>query len=161
MSPVATGAQDEVAYAPTVFVEYDDLTMEHEPVPDEFGIGGLGVWLVTIGVTVLVAFADVIAVSPGTIGLLTGAALLVATGYCAIIVRYRDRWAAVIAPPLAFLVASLTAGQLALPGRGTTLTREAIMITSTLSLNVAWICGSVLLALLITGIKGLRRRSRP
>lgn len=144
-----------------MFVEYDDYTMEQEPVAAEFGIGGLGVWLVTIGVTVLVAFADVIAVSPGTIGWLTGAALLVSTGYCAIIVRYRDRWTAVIAPPLAFLVATAAAGQLALPNQGTGLTREIIMLTGTLALNVAWICGSVLLALLITGIKGLRRRSQP
>lgn len=113
------------------------------------GIRALGVWLVVIGVTVVVAFGDALVVGRNGLGWVTGIALLLASIYGAIVVRREDYVVAVIAPPIAFFLATLTAGQLTLLPSGSFLLRESLMIVTTLGNNAAWIFGSTLAALAI------------
>lgn len=123
------------------------------------GVRATGVWLVVIGVTVVMGFADALAVGQTQLGWLTGIALLAASIYGALVVRREDAIIAVIAPPLAFFLATITAGQLTLPPTGDLLVREAFMIVTTLGANAIWIFGSTIIALVIVLVR--RRRSAP
>ena len=62
------------------------------------------------------------------------------------------------APPLAFLVATLTAGQLTLGATGKWLEREGFMIFKSLAVNAPWILASTVVALVIVLV---RRRRTP
>ncbi|MFN8147885.1 MAG: DUF6542 domain-containing protein [Candidatus Nanopelagicales bacterium] len=115
------------------------------------GLTYSGVMVVVIAATVLVAFLE--AVVRKEIGWLTGLALLVSTVYAAVFVRRADIWAAVVAPPLAFLVATLTAGQLTLGATGKWLEREGFMIFKSLAVNAPWILASVVVALVIVLVR--------
>ena len=123
------------------------------------GIRASGVWAVVIGVTVVFAFADALAVGRTSLGWLTGLALLCASIYGAIMVRRDDYIIAVIAPPIAFFIATITAGQLTLPAGGDLLVSEALMIVTTLGTNAAWIFGSTLVALAIVLFRRARAKS--
>ncbi|MFZ9986617.1 MAG: DUF6542 domain-containing protein [Candidatus Nanopelagicales bacterium] len=123
------------------------------------GMRASGVWLVVIGVTVVMGFADALVVGRTQLGWLTGVSLLAASIYGALVVRRQDAIIAVIAPPLAFFVATITAGQLTLPTTGGLLVQEAFMIVSTLGANAAWVFGSTIVALVIVLVR--RRRSAP
>ena len=123
------------------------------------GVRATGVWLVVIGVTVVMGFADALVVGRTQLGWLTGISLLAASVYGALVVRREDAIIAVIAPPLAFFLATITAGQLTLPPTGDLLVREAFMIITTLGANAAWIFGSTIVALVIVLMR--RRRSAP
>jgi hypothetical protein len=72
-------------------------------------------------------------------------------------VRPIDLWVAVIAPPLAFLVATLTAGQIS-PTSGTSLTGRAATVFVTLGLNAPWIIGATMLALVIVLVRRARAK---
>ena len=121
------------------------------------GIRASGVWLVVIGVTVLVAFADVVVV--GAVNWITGLALVAASIYGAFMVRMADWPIAVIAPPLAMFLAVITAGQLTLGPVTDLLVNEALMIVITLGNNVLWIFGATIAALVIVLIRRSRSRS--
>ena len=123
------------------------------------GVRATGVWLVVIGVTVVMGFADALVVGQTQLGWLTGVSLLAASVYGALVVRREDAIIAVIAPPLAFFLATITAGQLTLPPTGDLLVREAFMIVTTLGANAPWIFGSTIVALVIVLVR--RRRSAP
>jgi hypothetical protein len=120
--------------------------------------GGLtwsGVAVVVVLGTVLVAFAD--AVINNSLGILTGIALLVTSVYCALLVRPADIWAAVIMPPLGFLAAALTAGQLTLDSAGSLVVREGYMLLKTLAQGAPWIIGTTAVCLVIVLVR--RRRT--
>lgn len=121
------------------------------------GVRPAGVWLVVIGVTVVMGFADALVVGRTQLGWLTGISLLAASIYGALVVRREDAIIAVIAPPLAFFLATITAGQLTLPPTGDLLVREAFMIITTLGANAIWVFGSTFVALAIVLVR--RRRS--
>ncbi|MFZ8910429.1 MAG: DUF6542 domain-containing protein [Candidatus Nanopelagicales bacterium] len=121
------------------------------------GVRPAGVWLVVIGVTVVMGFADALVVGRTQLGWLTGISLLAASIYGALVVRREDAIIAVIAPPLAFFLATVTAGQLTLPPTGDLLVREAFMIITTLGANAIWVFGSTFVALAIVLVR--RRRS--
>ncbi len=123
------------------------------------GVRATGVWLVVLGVTVVMGFADALVVGKTQLGWLTGVSLLAASVYGALVVRREDAIIAVIAPPLAFFLATITAGQLTLPPTGDLLVREAFMIVTTLGANAPWIFGSTIAALVIVLVR--RRRSAP
>ena len=122
------------------------------------GVRPAGVWLIVVGVTVVMGFADALVVGRTQLGWLTGISLLAASIYGALVVRREDAIIAVIAPPLAFFLATITAGQLTLPPTGDLLVREAFMIITTLGANAIWVFGSTLVALAIVLVR--RRRSR-
>ena len=123
------------------------------------GVRATGIWLVVIGITVVMGFADALVVGQTQLGWLTGVSLLAASVYGALVVRREDAIIAVIAPPLAFFLATITAGQLTLPPTGDLLVREAFMIVTTLGANAPWIFGSTIVALVIVLVR--RRRSTP
>lgn len=118
------------------------------------GLTYSGVAVVVISVTVLVAFAD--ALINDKLGIITGVALAVSSIYAAITVRRADIWAAVVMPPIAFLVAALTAGQLTLDSSGSLLIREAYMLFRTLAVNAPWILGTTVVCLVIVLVRRAR-----
>ncbi len=123
------------------------------------GIGAGSVWLIVIGVTVVMAFADALVMRQVGLGWLTGVALVVASVYAAFTVRIDDAIIAVVAPPLAFFLATLTAGQLTVSTSGDLLVNEAFMIVTTLGTNALWIFGATIAALIIVLIRrGVSRR---
>ena len=116
------------------------------------GLHAWAVWLVVIGVTVVVAWAEALALGRG-IDWITGVALVIASVYAAIAVRRDDALIAVIAPPIAFFLATITAGQVRLPDVGTFLVRESFMVVTTLGNNAAWIFGATIAALIIVLVR--------
>ncbi len=125
------------------------------------GIGAGSVWLIVIGVTVVMAFADALVMGQVGLGWLTGIALVVASVYAAFAVRPDDALIAVVAPPLAFFLATLTAGQLTVSTSGDWLINEAFMIVTTLGSNALWIFGATIAALVIVLIRRAVSRRQP
>ncbi len=121
----------------------------------ESGLTYSGVVVVVGAVTVLVAFAE--ALLRHEIGWMTGVALLASSVYAAVVVRRADIWAAVVVPPLAFLAAALTAGQLTLDKSGSLLIREGFSLFRTLATNAPWILGTTAVCLVIVLLR--RRRA--
>jgi hypothetical protein len=121
----------------------------------EPGLTYSGVVVVVGAVTVLVAFAE--ALLRHEIGWMTGVALLASSVYAAVVVRRADIWAAVVVPPLAFLAAALTAGQLTLDKSGSLLIREGFSLFRTLATNAPWILGTTAVCLVIVLLR--RRRA--
>jgi hypothetical protein len=119
------------------------------------GLTWSGVVVVVMLGTILVAFAD--ALINDSLGIITGIALLVSSVYCALLVRPADIWAAAIIPPLAFLAATLTAGQLTLDSAGSLVVREGYMILKTLAQNAPWIVGTTIICFVIVLVR--RRRA--
>jgi hypothetical protein len=118
------------------------------------GLTYSGVVVIVTGVTVVVAFLE--ALLRHQIGWLTGLALLVSSIYCAVVVRRPDIWAAVVVPPIAFLVASLTAGQLTLDQNGSLLIREGYGLFRNLAVNAPWILGTTAVCLVIVLVRRKR-----
>jgi hypothetical protein len=121
------------------------------------GLSSPAVWLLVVGVTLAAGIVDAF-IGASMLGWLTGMALLIVSMTAAIAVRLDERWTAVVAPPLAFLAATLIAGQRGLVGTGNLLVREGFMIFANLSANAPWIVGSFLIALVIVLLRGLSRR---
>lgn len=119
------------------------------------GASGLVISLVVIIVTVAVGFADAI-LGDGTLGWPTGVALLLASLYGAFAVRRDADTIAFLIPPIAFLVATLTAGQLFLDSGEGSLVNRAVIVFFTLADNWIWILGSTLAALIVVLVR--RRR---
>lgn len=101
--------------------------------------------------TVLAAFVE--ALLRHSIGSLTGVVLVILTIFCAVRLRREDIWAAVIMPPLAFLAAIVTAGQLTMNRSGSFLSRQALNIVTVLALNAPWILGATAIGLVIVLIR--------
>jgi hypothetical protein len=114
------------------------------------------VYLVVIGVTVLVGFANAL-LSDGTIGWPTGVALLISSVYAALVVRRQDDTVAFIVPPVAFLLAAITAGQVFIDSLEGSVINRAVVLFFTLAENWMWIIGSTLAALVIVLVR--RRRA--
>jgi Domain of unknown function (DUF6542) len=119
------------------------------------GITGGAVYLIVIGVTLLVAFANVL-IADGTVGWPTGLALVISSVYAALTVRREDDAVAIIVPPVAFLVAALTAGQLFIGSAEGSLINRAVVAFFTLADNWVWIIGATAAALVIVLVR--RRR---
>jgi hypothetical protein len=126
------------------------------PAPSGRGASGLVISLLVILVTVAVGFADAI-LSDGDLGWPTGAALLLTSVFGAFAVRRDADSIAFLIPPVAFLIATLTAGQLFLDSGEGSLVNRAVIVFFTLAANWIWILGSTLAALIIVLVR--RRRS--
>ncbi len=114
------------------------------------------VYIVVIGVTLLVAFANAL-LSGGGIGWPTGLALLASSVYCALTVRRDDDVVAIITPPIAFFLAAITAGQLFRGAAGGGLLNRAQLVFFTLADNWYWVIGATLAAAVIVIVR--RRRA--
>jgi len=113
---------------------------------------GLGVYAVTIGVTVILAFGETLFFG-GEPGVITGIGLLVVSVFAAFAVRTRDAVNAIFAPPIAFFIAAITAGQFDLNAND--LSGRAVALFFLLGASWVWIVGSTVAALVIVA---LRRR---
>ncbi len=120
------------------------------------GISAGAVYLIVIGVTVLVAFANAL-LAGGSIGWPTGVALAASSVYAALTVRREDDVVAILIPPVAFLIAALTAGQLFLGSAEGSLLNRAVVAFFSLADNWIWIIGSTVAALIIVLVR--RRRA--
>lgn len=117
----------------------------------ETGITWSNAALLITGVTI--AFGFIEALLRHSIGTITGVALLIVTVVAALRLRPADIWAAVVMPPLAFLAALVTAGQLTVAKSGSFVSQQALNIVSGLALNAPWIIGSTAVALVIVLIR--------
>ncbi len=113
---------------------------------------GLGVYAVTIGVTVILAFGETLFFG-GEPGAITGIGLLVVSVFAAFAVRTRDAVNAIFAPPIAFFIAAITAGQFDVTAND--LSGRAVALFFLLGASWIWIVGSTVAALVIVA---LRRR---
>lgn len=155
---------EQLAAGPTVRVDtsapvtVDTTASRGRHATNDTGLPGGAVWLIVIGATVAAAWIEVLTLGPG-LTWLTGAILVLASAVCAVLVRREDSLVAVIAPPLAFFLATVTAGQVYLPSVGSLVVREAYMIVTTLGRNAAWIFGATALALVIVLVRRWRARA--
>ena len=113
---------------------------------------GLGVYAVTIGVTVILAFGETLFFG-GEPGVITGIGLLVVSVFAAFAVRTRDAVNAIFAPPIAFFIAAVTAGQVGLNAND--FSGRLVALFFLLGASWVWIVGSTVAALVIVA---LRRR---
>ena len=110
------------------------------------------VYLIVIGVTVLIGFANAL-LADGDVGWPTGIALVAASVYAALTVRREDDVVAIIVPPIAFLVAAMTAGQLFLGSTEGSVLNRAVIVFFTLADNWYWIIGATAAALVIVLVR--------
>lgn len=116
------------------------------------GISTLVVFLIIAGATTLAGFADMFINRQFT--WLSGVTFVVASIIAALLVRQRDLWTAVIAPPLAYLTALLIAGQPStLTSAGSLIIREVSLVGTGLAFNAPYIFGGTLAALIVVLIR--------
>lgn len=148
--PIIAPSAGTPAPAETLATEGPDM-----PAPDT-GLTWNRATALIIGVTVAAALLD--AVLRHGIGAITGVALVLSSAAAALTLRRSDIWAAVVMPPLAFLAALLTAGQLTVSSSGSLLSRQALNVVTGLSLNAPWLIAATVIALVIVLV---RRRRTP
>ena len=129
---------------------------EERPVRRAPGLRPGAVYLIDIALVVLVALIEVFL--RGDIGWITGIALVVAAAYTAWVIRLSDWVVAAIAPPIAFFVAAITAGQIGLSAAGGSLLNRIAQVFFILGTNWFWILAAIAIAFVLTT---LRRRKRP
>lgn len=119
------------------------------------GLTYLGVITVVAVPTLLVGLAQ--ALIWDRVGWLTGLVLVATSIYAALTVRRPDFSAAVVVPPLSFLLTILVAGQFTLAEGGSLLVREGFVIVRGLAENAPWILGATALAAVIVVVRARRR----
>lgn len=118
------------------------------------GLTYLGVVTVVAVPTLLVGLAQ--ALIWDRVGWLTGLVLVATSCYAALTVRRPDFSAAIVVPPLAFLLTILVAGQLTLTDGASLLVREGFVIVRGLAENAPWILGATALAAIIVLVRARR-----
>jgi len=116
------------------------------------------VYVIPLVASVVVGIVNALFLGPG-IGWPTGVALLASSLFCALRIRLVDASVAVIAPPLAFLAAAATAGQIGMGMAGGPVIGVASNLFFALSTNVLWVLGATLASLLIVVIRTRRDRA--
>lgn len=111
------------------------------------------VYVIDIALTLLVAFLEVLL--RGQIGWMTGVALVIASVYTASVVRMSDWVVVILAPPIAFFLATVTVGQLNVSDTG--LINRVAQVFFMLGTNWFWVVGAIALAFVTTLVR--RRRS--
>ena len=125
-------------------------TDEGEDTASVFGprsIPAAAIWLIIGGLTVVVGFINAF-VGGGHLGWPTGLALFISTIACALSARRSNLIYVIVAPPLMFLLATLTAGQVSISGSG--LLDRIVQVFFTLGDNWFWIVGAVVAAIALT-----------
>ena len=110
------------------------------------------VYAIDVVAVVACAFLDITVRSDG-LGWITGVGLILAAIGTALVIRLADWPAAVIAPPLAFLAAAVTAGQMDLGPSGDSILNRVAHLFFTLGANWLWIVIAIALAFAITQVR--------
>lgn len=127
------------------------------PLATDGGLSTRWVWVIIVGVTVLMAIADILIRKQG-IGWVTGVGLLAATVYCAMASQRASMWWSAIAPPLAIAFTILTVGQATLTRSNSLVISEALNLLDSLGRTAPFIVGSVIAAVVTCFVR--RRRAR-
>lgn len=135
---------DSAARVSSIGGEETDNVFGQRPIP------GFAVWIIIGVLTLAAAFLNAI-LAGGRLGWPTGLVLFASTIYCSLIVRRSDLLLVIIAPPLVFLAAALTAGQLGVTGGG--LVNRVADTFFALGDSWLWIVGSVVAAIALTVIR--------
>ena len=117
------------------------------------------VYAIDVVAVVAFAFLDITVRSDG-LGWITGVGLILAAIGTSLVIRLADWPAAVIAPPLAFLAAAVTAGQMDLGPSGDSILNRIAHLFFTLGANWLWIVIAVAVAFAITQVRQ-RASARP
>lgn len=120
------------------------------------GLTFLGVAVIIIGVTVILAIADV--VGDRKLGAITGLGFIAACIYSALLVRQHDAIALLVVPPLAWLFMLLTVGQWTVKGTGSLGVREGLLLFEGLSFNAPWILLGTLSGVVIVVVRRVLAR---
>jgi hypothetical protein len=96
------------------------------------------VYIIDILITVIFAFIDVWVRGDG-LGWITGLGLLIAAVYTSLVVRQADWVVTILAPPIAFFAAAVTAGQMNLGPSGSSIINRVAQVFFTLGTNWFWI----------------------
>lgn len=114
--------------------------------------GGVGLFL--FAVTALVGVID--AVLTDTLGIATGAALVLASAVGAWRVETSDRWSAWVLPTYALMAATLVAGQFAAGAPGFSPLGQAMLIVTTLISLAPWLAAATLAGVLVPALRARR-----
>jgi len=115
-----------------------------------------GVFVLTTGIFMLVMLTDVL--MNRKVSQISDIGILVVTIIASLKVRINDRSSAIWAPPIVWLVALESVGQLADKSGNTLVRKQILHVAYGLANHAFWIIGSVLLAIVITW---MRRAARP
>lgn len=121
------------------------------------GIKPSAVYLITVATTCVAGLINSLLLGPG-LGWFTGLVLILAALATSLRVRLSDAIAAVSAPPLAFLAAALTMGQIGMSTAGGPLIGAANNVFVALSSNALWIVGATATALVVVILRARRLR---
>ena len=122
--------------------------------------GGLStrwVWIIIVGVSVLMAIADILIRKQG-IGWVTGVGLLAATVYCAMASQRASMWWSAVAPPLAIALTIITVGQATLTRSNSLVISEALNLLDSLGRTAPFIVASVIAAVITCFVRRNRAR---
>ncbi|CAB4911620.1 unannotated protein [freshwater metagenome] len=127
------------------------------PLATDSGLSTRWVWVIIVGVTVLMAIADILIRKQG-IGWVTGVGLLAATVYCAMASQRASMWWSAIAPPLAIAFTILTVGQATLTRSNSLVISETLNLLDSLGRAAPFILASVIAALVTCFVRRSRAR---
>ena len=114
------------------------------------------IWLIIGGATLVAGIVNAL-MSGGHLGALTGLVLFLSTVVCALLAGRSDLFLVVIAPPLMFGLAAITAGQFFLGSAGGLLNR-LVQVFFTLGENWYWVVAAVVAAIILMIVRRVLSR---
>ena len=127
------------------------------PPPEALWLNTLWLWVIIVGVTLIMAVADVLVRKQG-IGWITGVGVLAATIYCAAASRRDVMWWSLIAAPIAVAIAAATVGQVTVTRTGSFLISQGINLLESLGRVAPFTLAAIIVALVIALVRWTRAR---
>ena len=153
---VAAGSAGGVVLLEEVTPQVSADTSVPAPVVDG-GLSTRWVWIIIVGVTVLMAIADILIRKQG-IGWVTGVGLLAATLYCATASQRTAMWWSAIVPPLAVALTIVTVGQATLTRSNSLVISQGLNLLDSLGRTAPFIVASVIAAVITCFVRRNRAR---
>lgn len=159
-SPSASEPQPDTADQPVVEQRIvvqaaAEPTSHAAPKSTAPGLTTLWVWVIVVGVTLIMAIADVLVRKQG-LGWLTGVGVLAATIYCAVAARRDAMWWPVIAAPISVAIATVTVGQVSVSKTGSFVITQGLNLLDSLGRVAPFTLAAVIAGIVIAVV----RRSR-
>jgi len=153
---VSAGSAGGVVLLEEVTPQVGADTSAPAPVVDG-GLSARWVWIIIVGVTVLMAIADILIRKQG-IGWVTGVGLLSATLYCATASQRTAMWWSAIVPPLAVALTIVTVGQATLTRSNSLVISQGLNLLDSLGRTAPFIVASVIAAVVTCFVRRNRAR---